>query len=333
MAFDVRRVVTGHDAAGRPVWLSDGTPAATVEAPNGTAVSDLFLLDGPPAGAAAGGDPTGPRVLEPPPGGCSCRVIRFPPPPPGAPVEEHWVRVPGDDPARPGMHATDTLDFMIVLHGRIVLGLDDGEHHLAAGDTVIQRGTDHRWRVEGDEPCTYLVVMLRTDPAAAAPAVSLAPRASAAPTGFGPRRLVTATDGAGRSFALLDGEPPLVHTPIGPDGAVMVDLWQTGGPLRRPDQGGDPGGAWELDPLGGGIAFRLVRLPAGHDPGSRGWHTTPSIDLDLILSGRMELALPDAGTVVLDPGDAVIQRATEHKWQPLGDEAVRMAAVMLTVPV
>ena len=31
------------------------------------------------------------------------------------------------------MHTTDTLDFMTVLDGEIVLGLDDGEHHLTPG--------------------------------------------------------------------------------------------------------------------------------------------------------------------------------------------------------
>jgi hypothetical protein len=36
--------------------------------------------------------------------------------------------------------------------------------------------------------------------------------------------------------------------------------------------------------------------------------------------------------VILTPGDAVVQRATEHRWQPLGDDPARMAAVMITVP-
>ena len=84
----------------------------------------------------------------------------------------------------------------------------------------------------------------------------------------------------------------MVFQPAGPGGITMVELWQTGGRLGRPDQGGDPTGAWELEPRGRGIAFRFVEMPAGHDPGESGWHTTATIDLDLMLSGRLELAVP-----------------------------------------
>ena len=53
--------------------------------------------------------------------------------------------------------------------------------------------------------------------------------------------------------------------------------------------------------MAGGIAFRYVEMPAGHDPGEAGWHTTATIDLDLILSGRLELGLPGADPVVVGP--------------------------------
>jgi quercetin dioxygenase-like cupin family protein len=228
------------------------------------------------------------------------------------------------------MHATDTLDFMVVLEGEIVLGLDDGEHHLVAGDTVVQRGTRHRWRVAGEAPCTYAVFMLRTEAGAPAPAVDLAP-APGSSEAIGPRRLVTATDADGRSCASSDGHAPAAFQPAGPDGITMVELWQTGGRLRRPEQGGDPPGGWELEPRGGGIAFRYVEMPAGHDPGEGGWHTTHTIDLDLMLDGRLELGLPGADPVVVGPRDAVVQRATNHRWRPVGDAPVRFVALMLAL--
>src|ERR1700676_536525 len=129
MAFDVRRVVAAPDPAGRPVFLSDGTPAATLETPTGVAVSDLWWIDSPPADASAGGAHPGPEVFVPPPGGFSWRVVRLP-----APTDdEGWLRVPGDDDSLPGMHATPTLDFMVVLDGQIALGLDEGEYILSAG--------------------------------------------------------------------------------------------------------------------------------------------------------------------------------------------------------
>jgi hypothetical protein len=184
--------------------------------------------------------------------------------------------------------------------------------------------------VAGDEPCTYVVCMLRPDPDAPPPA---APQGTVTGIdGDGPRRVVTATDADGRSYALSDGTPPAA---LDAGDTRLVELWQTGGPLRAPDQGGDPEGGWELEPRGGprggGIAFRSVRLPAGHDPGEVGWHTTTTIDVDVVLSGRLELSLPETPPVVVGPGEAVVQRGTHHRWRPVGDVTVEWVALMLAV--
>jgi len=329
--FTARRVVTGHDAEGRAVVVSDGEPPNTIRA-NGFGVATWLWLDGPATtvddGSAVSIDEAdGPVRLEPAPGGCSVRIIRFPGVGEGG---GDWIRVEGDDPDEPGMHATDTLDFMVVIEGRIALGLDDGEHELGAGDVVIQRGNRHRWRVVSDGPCTYAVCMLRPDPDAPPPAE---PQLTAtAIDADGPRRLVTATDADGRSRVLADGTPPGA---LGGGGTRLVELWQTGGALGSPEQGGDPEGAWELEPRGGpgngGICFRTVRHPAGFDPGDAGWHTTATIDVDIVLSGQLELSLPDAPPVVLGPGEAVVQRGTHHRWRPVGDEPVEWAALMLAL--
>jgi quercetin dioxygenase-like cupin family protein len=327
MDFTARRVVTGHDARGRAVIASDGAPPNTIRA-NGFGVATWLWLDGPAASVEDGGDePDGPVRLEPPPGGCSVRLIRFPGTGEGG---GDWIRVDGDDPDQPGMHATDTLDFMVVVEGRIVLGLDDGEHELAPGDVVIQRGNRHRWRVVSDEPCTYVVCMLRPDPDAPPPAEPQV--AARSTTRAGPRRLVAATDADGRSYALTDGTPPAA---LDAGETRLVELWQTGGARGAPDQGGDPEGAWELEPRGGpgggGVCFRTVRHPAGFDPGDAGWHTTATIDVDIVLSGRLELSLPDAEPVVLGRGEAVVQRGTHHRWRPVGGEAVEWAALMIAL--
>jgi quercetin dioxygenase-like cupin family protein len=331
MELTARRVVTGHDAEGRAVILSDAAPPNTIRA-NGYAVATWLWLDGAATTVDDGGDePDGPVRLEPAAGGCSVRIIRFPGAHEGG---GDWIRIEGDDPDEPGMHITDTLDFMTVAEGRIILGLDDGEHELGPGDVVIQRGNRHRWRVAGDGPCTYVVCMLRPDPSAPAPD---APQQGATSTDApGPRRLVAATGADGRSYVLTDGAPPCLLSPgaaasDGEGGVRLVELWQTGGTLGAPDQGGDPEGGWELEPRGGGIAFRSVRLPAGHDPGEAGWHTTATIDVDVVVSGRLELSLPDTPPVVVGPGEAVVQRGTNHKWQPVGDEAVEFVSLMLAV--
>jgi quercetin dioxygenase-like cupin family protein len=328
MDFTARRVVTGHDADGRAVIRSDGEAPDTIRA-NGFAVATWLWLDGAAATVDDGGeidlqrDAGGPVRLEPPPGGCSVRLIRFPGVAAGG---GDWIRVEGDDPDEPGMHSSDTLVFMVVVEGRIVLGLDDGDHALGAGDVVIQRGNRHRWRVVSDGPCTYVVCMLRPDPNALPPAE---PQISATSSeGTRTRRLVAGTDADGRSYAVADGAPPAA---LDAGETRLVELWQTGGALGAPDQGGDPEGGWQLEPRGGGVCFRTVRHPAGFDPGDAGWHTTATIDVDVVLSGQLELSLPDADPVVLGPGEAVVQRGTHHRWRPVGDEPVEWAALMIAV--
>jgi quercetin dioxygenase-like cupin family protein len=327
VAFDVRRVVTGHDKGGHPVVRADGPPLS-VEGPTGAAVAELLWLDAAPASVDDGRDRSeGGFPLEPPHGGLSARVIRLPAPPPGTADRDAWLRVPGDDPAEPGMHATDTLDFVAVLDGEIVLGLDDGDHALGPGDVVVQRGTRHRWRVSGGAPCTYAAFMVRPVPDAAGDVVGLTPGAGGT---LGPRRVVATARGDGSSYASSDAAAPCGFGSPGA-GTTVVDLWQTGGPLARPAQGGDCRGQWALNPAGGGVAFRYVEMAPGTDPGDAGWHATPTIDLDLVLSGQLELSLPDVDPVVVGPGGAVVQRGTTHKWRTVGDAPVRYVAIMLAL--
>jgi len=320
--FPTRRVVTGHDAAGRDVILADGAPRVAFEAPGGPAVAEHLWLASRPATAAVPEDRSdGGFPLEPPPGGASVRVIRLPPA-----GDAGWVRVPGDDPARPGFHTTDTLDVEVVIDGEMILGLDDAEHRLGPGDIVVQRGTDHRWRVPGPGPCTYAALMLRTD--SAAQPVEMATRPPER-DGISVRRLVTGVDAGGGSRAITDGPPPSALSAA--DGFLLADVWQTGGPLATAGQGGDSPGGFELEPLGGGVACRIVRLPAGHDPGEAGWHTTRTIDVNVILSGAVQLELPGAPPLVLSPGEVVVQGGTSHRWKPVGDSAAQWFAVMVSV--
>ena len=54
---------------------------------------------------------------------------------------------PNTDGRQAAMHRTQSLDYGIVLEGRIVMVLDEGEQHLLhRGDIAIQRATMHGWR-------------------------------------------------------------------------------------------------------------------------------------------------------------------------------------------
>src|ERR1700760_4344815 len=129
--FHVRRVVVGRGEDDEPVILSDETPPLTIDAPSGFGVSELLSSAGPLTSVEDGGDPPREGVgAFPANGGVAARLIRFP-------VTGEWVRIAGDDPDRPGMHRSETLDLMVVLSGRIVLGVEDGEDEIGPGDSVI----------------------------------------------------------------------------------------------------------------------------------------------------------------------------------------------------
>jgi uncharacterized cupin superfamily protein len=58
------------------------------------------------------------------------------------------------------MQKTRTLDFCLVLEGEITLVLDREEVQLKAGDTVVQRGTNHAWSNRSDRPCLIAFVLV-----------------------------------------------------------------------------------------------------------------------------------------------------------------------------
>ena len=49
------------------------------------------------------------------------------------------------------MHRTQTLDYVVMIEGELVLLLDDSEVTLKQGDVVVQRGTNHAWENRSDK--------------------------------------------------------------------------------------------------------------------------------------------------------------------------------------
>lgn len=169
--MDVRRVVTGHDANGKAVFVSDESVPPVV--PN--------LLPGNEFHRLWGGDTTphfpddglrpDDRAYFPPVGGFRFGLFTIPPDggagaPPDldfeAAMAEFEEKLPGlaghMEPDAPGMHTTATIDFEVVLQGSVMLELDDGARvSLGVGDTVVQNGTRHRWSNAGTEPAVLAV--------------------------------------------------------------------------------------------------------------------------------------------------------------------------------
>ena len=108
-----------------------------------------------------------PHTLEPPPGGSVCRVVTFPPDARYVgkisvrDVQAYFAAMGSPSAStyaptapHPYMQKTRTLDFALIIEGEITLVLDTEEVHLKAGDTVVQRGTNHAWSNRSDKPCT-----------------------------------------------------------------------------------------------------------------------------------------------------------------------------------
>lgn len=168
----IRRVVTGHDEDGKAVVVSDGAATQILRRDNrpGVTLTNLWLSDGTPAEYDGPLETCeGPLVLHPPKGGCVFRTVEFKPEDPDvlakldgkAAFAEMGAGHSVVEGARhPFMHRTNSLDFAIVLHGEIVMLLDEDEVHLAAGDIVIQRGTNHAWSNRGTESCVIAFVLV-----------------------------------------------------------------------------------------------------------------------------------------------------------------------------
>ena len=61
-----------------------------------------------------------------------------------------------------GEHATETVDFVVVLSGELTMTIGGREETLKAGDSVIQQATPHDWVNRGTEPCILAGVLIST---------------------------------------------------------------------------------------------------------------------------------------------------------------------------
>jgi hypothetical protein len=167
-----RRIVTGHDANGRSVFVSDG-PAPKIlsvaERP-GYHVANFWSTKATPTPIDAPDDIAGHVGIGPPRNGNVLRVIDFPPEAADPEVRARAMRATfqslyGDadhrpESGHPGMHITETVDYAIILEGEIVAILDEGETVMKAGDILVQRGTNHAWANRSGKPCRVCFVLI-----------------------------------------------------------------------------------------------------------------------------------------------------------------------------
>ena len=68
-----------------------------------------------------------------------------------------------DTSRHPAMHKTKTIDYIILLKGDVTLLLDEDEVRLKPFDVVVQRGTNHAWVNNGNEPALLIAVLIDSD--------------------------------------------------------------------------------------------------------------------------------------------------------------------------
>ena len=144
----VRRIVTGHDEAGRAIIRSDDMlPVEPI--PSGDAAFSLIWTTA--SVPADNNDDTDGRSRD---AGLTLHqgsVIRIVDMLPG-----------GVSP----FHRSSSIDYGIVLSGEVELELDDGAVTTAfAGDIIVQRGTIHLWRnPSATENCRIAFVLIEAKP-------------------------------------------------------------------------------------------------------------------------------------------------------------------------
>ncbi len=172
MLDKLRRVVTGEDEEGRSVVIIDGPPGNRVGAGT-TGLAQLWETRGRTVDPRDHRDAVpGAFTLYPPAGGSKFFFFAVAPADPAATREElEAIAAEGfaamgaadarvDTTRHPRMHKTRTVDYIILLRGRITLLLDGDERDLEPFDVVIQRGTNHAWINRGPEPALLAAVLI-----------------------------------------------------------------------------------------------------------------------------------------------------------------------------
>ena len=168
----MKRVVTGFAEKGTSIFVSQEQPEVTYEneSVRWTELWSSYADDAIPINP-----PYGPKRVNvndsvfPSIGKSIFRILEFHPKPFDASalseqeLSEMRVSLPGlldhveDEDSQ--MHATGSIDYGVIISGKINLELDDGQvTELLPGDVFVQTGTRHAWRVE--EKCTMAVVLV-----------------------------------------------------------------------------------------------------------------------------------------------------------------------------
>ena len=171
----MRRIITGHDENGRSIISIDGPPARSI----GEDVGGLFEIwntDGNDIISSDSSDRADEDIiLSPAKGGTKFRYFQINPMPEGVSNEmmqeiaaDAFEKVGAshhriDTSKHPAMHKTETIDYIILLKGDVTLILDEEEVDLKPYDVVVQRGPNHAWTNNGNEPALLIAILVDSE--------------------------------------------------------------------------------------------------------------------------------------------------------------------------
>lgn len=170
-ALQQRRIVTGHDASGQSIILFDdrGTNVTHIPSWDGLYVTELWVTSEMPVDNAGGEDRAlRPMKHDPDPSGTIFRLVEIPPESKttfnasGIFQELGSSNKPSaaDASRHPTMHKTNSIDYLVVISGEMIMEMESGSTLLKPGDCIVQRGTNHAWVNKSDKPCLIAAILV-----------------------------------------------------------------------------------------------------------------------------------------------------------------------------
>lgn len=151
------------------------------------------------------------------------------------------------------------------------------------------------------------------------------------------RRVVIGADASGNSVLASDERLPDPSS-----GAPFTTIWEADEPARLPSDGSPPRTRVDFFPPAGGYrmmhfvlapGFGIDDPPAydGQEAGRNasigkdlilrdgdpvpGMHRTSSVDIEFVVSGKVDLEIDGGRTVTMETGDWLVQNGTRHAWR------------------
>jgi mannose-6-phosphate isomerase-like protein (cupin superfamily) len=168
------------------------------------------------------------------------------------------------------------------------------------------------------------------------------------------RRVVTGQQPDGKSVFASDTFVEPIQLAIMPT-TEFHRIWGSDSPPSLPTDGGEPAAPLYFPPESGyrfafftlgpdsvtlpedldigqaleELGTKLPGLGEAMEPENPGMHTTDTVDIDVVISGEVDLELDDGETVHLRAGDCVIQNGTRHAWRNKSSEPVVIFVTLL----